>query len=48
MAWELLDIRDELRFPTLSCSAAHAFPKGYGLACYFALEWAEDELVRCC
>ena len=46
MAGELLDIRDELGFATLCRSAAYASAEFDRLTRDFALEGAEDELVR--
>jgi hypothetical protein len=49
MPRESIHVRHKLRLPRCCSSSANAPPKRDGLACYFALERAEDELwVGCC
>jgi hypothetical protein len=44
--WELFDIRHELRLHSLCRSATNTAPKRDGLACYLAVEWTEQQLLR--
>lgn len=46
MPRELLHIRHQLRLLGLGRSAAHTAVKVDGLACYLAVEGAEEELLR--
>ncbi len=45
MAWKLLDVRDQLCLLTRCCCTADALAKRNGLACHFALERTQDELI---